>query len=70
MKSSRFGRDLKKIEYKIIKNVRNLFRIRKELKKKEKYYTTIIDARNLFKLREETNNVTIKDITNFFRLKK
>ena len=70
MKSSRFGRALKKIEYSIMKNVRNLFRIKKEIFKKVKDYTTIIDTRNLFKLRKETNNATIKDITNFFRLKK
>ena len=69
MKSSRFGKDLKKIEYNIIKDVRNLFRIKKEFFKKEKDYTTIIDVKNLFKLRKETNNATTKDITNFFRLK-
>ena len=57
------------MEYNIIKDVKNIFRLKKKIKK-EIDYTTIIDVRNLFRLMKETNNATIKDIINFFRLEK
>ena len=48
MKSSRLEEEEKNVEEKIMKNIRNLFRIKKELND-----TTIKDIRNLFRLQNE-----------------
>ena len=44
-----------------IKDVRNLFRLKKETND-----TTIKDMRNLFRLKKETEAIIIKDIRNLF----
>ena len=48
MKSSRFQK-YKKMKGNIIKNARNLFRLKKEI-----YDTTVKDVRNLFRLRHHS----------------
>ena len=52
-------------EEKIIKDIRNLFRL-----KNEQNHTAIEDIRNLFRLKNEQNHTAIEDIRNLFRLKK
>ena len=50
---------------KIIKDIRNLIRL-----KKEQNGTVIKDIRNLFRLKKKQNDTTIKDTRNSIRLKK
>ena len=49
----------------IIKDIRNLFSL-----KKEQSYTAVKDIRNLFRLKKEQSYTAVKDIKNLFRLKK
>ena len=63
MKSSSLEK-YQKIEHKIIKDVRNLFRLKKEIG-----YTTTKDVRNLFRLKK-MDGTTAKDIRIVFRLRK
>ena len=63
-KSSEFKKNKKKKEYNITKNVRNLFRVIKEIDG-----TAIKGVRNLFRLKKEIDDTIAKDIRNTFRLK-
>ena len=64
MKSSSLEK-YQKIEDKIIKGVRNLFRLKKEIG-----YTTTKDVRNLFRLEKKMDDTTAKDVRIVFRLRK
>ena len=50
VKSSRIEKDIKKIEHNIIKDVRNLFRLKEEIDS-----TRTKDVRNLFRLKKKSN---------------
>ena len=63
MKSSRFEKD-KEIEESMIKDVRNLFRLKKIV------YTTIKNVRNLFRLKKVIDDTTVRVRRNLFKLKK
>ena len=49
----------------IIKDVRNLFRLKKVINS-----TTIKEVRNIFRLKKEIDDTTVKGVRNLFRLKK
>ena len=67
MKSSRLEED-KNIKEKIIKDVRNLFKLEKKLKNKQ-IDTTIKVVRNIFRLKKENKVIKdrkLRDIRNLF----
>ena len=60
----KFLEKIKKIEGKIIKDFKNIFRLKREIDD-----TTIKDVRNLFRLKEKIDDTTVKDIRNILRMK-